>query len=80
VGRLALQLTSKRLNDYVSSTSGRDFTAKDFRTWGGTLLAAVALAEHAQKHGFPETATDEKPVARQAPLRTARNGRQYAAA
>jgi DNA topoisomerase-1 len=24
---------------------GEDFTAKDFRTWGGTLLAAIALAE-----------------------------------
>jgi DNA topoisomerase-1 len=53
-------LTSKRLNDYVKLYLGPDFTAKDFRTWGGTLLAAVALAEHAQKHGFPETATDEK--------------------
>jgi DNA topoisomerase I len=25
---------------------GEEFTAKDFRTWGGTLIAAVALAEH----------------------------------
>ena len=25
---------------------GDEFTAKDFRTWGGTLIAAVALAEH----------------------------------
>jgi DNA topoisomerase IB len=24
---------------------GKEFSAKDFRTWGGTLLAAVALAE-----------------------------------
>ena len=36
-------LTSKRLNDYVKLYLGPDFTAKDFRTWGGTLLAAVAL-------------------------------------
>jgi DNA topoisomerase-1 len=53
-------LTSPRLNDYVKLYLGSDFTAKDFRTWGGTLLAAVAFAEHAKRCGFPETATDEK--------------------
>ena len=53
-------LTSKRLNDYVKLYLGDEFTAKDFRTWGGTLLAAVALAEHAKRHGFPETVTAEK--------------------
>jgi DNA topoisomerase-1 len=53
-------LTSPRLNDYVKLYLGQDFTAKDFRTWGGTLLAAVAFAERVKRHGFPETATDEK--------------------
>jgi DNA topoisomerase I len=53
-------LTSPRLNDYVKLYLGPDFTAKDFRTWGGTLLAAVAFAERATRHGFPETAADEK--------------------
>jgi DNA topoisomerase I len=53
-------LTSRRLNDYVKLYLGPDFTAKDFRTWGGTLVAAVAFAERAQKHGFPETTADEK--------------------
>jgi DNA topoisomerase-1 len=53
-------LTSKRLNDYVKLFMGPDFSAKDFRTWGGTLLAAIALAEHASHSGFPETKTDEK--------------------
>jgi DNA topoisomerase I len=53
-------LTSKRLNDYVKIYMGDDFSAKDFRTWGGTLNAAIAFAEHAQRHGFPETKTDEK--------------------
>jgi DNA topoisomerase IB len=38
-------LTGKRLNDYVAIYLGEEFTAKDFRTWGGTVLAAVALAE-----------------------------------
>jgi DNA topoisomerase I len=53
-------LTSKRLNDYVKTYMGNDYTAKDFRTWGGTLLAAVGFAEHVARHGFPETRTDEK--------------------
>jgi DNA topoisomerase-1 len=53
-------LTSKRLNDYVKLYMGPEFSAKDFRTWGGTLTAAVALAERAQRDGFPETKTDEK--------------------
>jgi DNA topoisomerase-1 len=39
-------LAGPRLNDYVGLHLGEDFTAKDFRTWGGTLLAAIALAEH----------------------------------
>jgi DNA topoisomerase-1 len=39
-------LTGRRLNDYIREHMGEDFTAKDFRTWGGTLLAAIALAEH----------------------------------
>src|SRR5918994_486993 len=38
-------LTGKRLNDYVRIYLGEEFTAKDFRTWGGTLEAAIALAE-----------------------------------
>ena len=38
-------LTGKRLNDYIRIYLGEEFTAKDFRTWGGTLVAAIALAE-----------------------------------
>jgi DNA topoisomerase IB len=32
------------VNDYVKQASGGEFTAKDFRTWNATVLAAVALA------------------------------------
>ena len=39
-------LTERHLNDYVQEHMGEEFTVKDFRTWGGTLLAAIALAEH----------------------------------
>jgi DNA topoisomerase-1 len=38
-------LTSRRLNEYIAEHMGAEFTAKDFRTWGGTLLAAIAFAE-----------------------------------
>jgi DNA topoisomerase I len=38
-------LTSRTLNEYVKTNLGPEFTAKDFRTWGGTLLAAIAFAE-----------------------------------
>ncbi len=36
---------SADVNDYLREISGRDFTAKDFRTWAGTALAAQALQE-----------------------------------
>jgi DNA topoisomerase I len=39
-------LTGARLNDYVRQYLGEESTAKDFRTWGGTLIAAIGLAEH----------------------------------
>jgi DNA topoisomerase I len=32
------------INDYIKSVVGEQFSAKDFRTWTGTVLAAVALA------------------------------------
>ena len=38
-------LGSRRLNEYIRDHLGEEFTAKDFRTWGGTLVAAIALAE-----------------------------------
>ena len=34
----------RTINDYVRAASGGPFTAKDFRTWAGTLLGACALA------------------------------------
>ena len=38
-------LTARDVNDYVHRRIGRGYTAKDFRTWGGTLRAATVLAE-----------------------------------
>lgn len=34
----------RHVNDYIQSIIGTDFTAKDFRTWAGTLLCSIALA------------------------------------
>jgi len=34
----------EHLNEYIKSVMGPDFTAKDFRTWAGTLICACALA------------------------------------
>ena len=33
-------VTSQDVNEYLRQIAGEDFTAKDFRTWGGTVLAA----------------------------------------
>jgi DNA topoisomerase-1 len=49
-------LTGAKLNEYVREHLGDEFTAKDFRTWGGTLIAAVELAER----GLAETETEAK--------------------
>jgi DNA topoisomerase I len=38
-------LTGRKLNEYIQRWMGEEFTAKDFRTWGGTLEAAIAFAE-----------------------------------
>lgn len=36
---------SRDLNAYVKEVMGQEFTPKDFRTWAGTLFAAVKLAQ-----------------------------------
>jgi DNA topoisomerase I len=40
-------LTSSHVNNYLQEITGRDFTAKDFRTWAGTVLAAQILCGQA---------------------------------
>jgi DNA topoisomerase I len=37
-------VTSQDVNEYLRQIAGEDFTAKDFRTWGGTVLAAIAFS------------------------------------
>ena len=38
-------VTSSDVNAYLKEITGKDVTAKDFRTWAGTVLAAMALNE-----------------------------------
>jgi DNA topoisomerase-1 len=37
-------VTSQDVNDYLQEITGEEFTAKDFRTWAGTVLTAMALS------------------------------------
>jgi DNA topoisomerase IB len=52
-GRREHDVTAGDINDYLREISGGDFTAKDFRTWHATVLAAVGLAV-----STPAAATD----------------------
>jgi DNA topoisomerase-1 len=49
-------IDSGMVNEYIKSISGGDFTAKDFRTWAGTVQALLAFKEM----GYSETATGTK--------------------
>ncbi len=49
-----VNLTDRRLNEYIKEHIGEDFSGKDFRTWGGTLLAAIAFAERGPVEGKAE--------------------------
>jgi DNA topoisomerase-1 len=39
------EVCSEDVNEYIQAISGQPFTAKDFRTWAGTVLAAIALGQ-----------------------------------
>jgi DNA topoisomerase I len=44
------KIGSSDVNEYLKQIAGTDFTAKDFRTWFGTVLAGMALQEIAAAH------------------------------
>lgn len=54
-------ISSSDVNDYLRSITGQDYTAKDFRTWAGTVLAAHALQGY---EGFESTTQRKKNVVR----------------
>jgi DNA topoisomerase IB len=43
-GRRWRDLRSADINEYLKEVTGDDYSAKDFRTWAATMLAAIALA------------------------------------
>src|SRR4051794_1765511 len=51
------EVTSADVNEYLKEITGRDITAKDFRTWAGTVMAAMALQEF---EAFDTKATQKK--------------------
>jgi DNA topoisomerase-1 len=53
-GRLWRDLTARDVNEYLHESLGVPFSAKDFRTWGGTLRAATVLAELGPPRGSTE--------------------------
>jgi DNA topoisomerase-1 len=54
-GRGWREIRAEEVNAYIKSAAGGEFSAKDFRTWNATVLAAIALAAHAQE-GSSKTA------------------------
>lgn len=58
-----VDVTSADVNAYIKRVAGDDFSAKDFRTWSATVLAAV---------GFAEAGCDDAPPAGRTPSRNAR--------
>jgi DNA topoisomerase IB len=61
-GRRWVDVRSDDVNEYLKRTTAEGHSAKDFRTWNATVLAAVALAGHER----PETKTARKRVIRAA--------------
>ena len=56
-------VTRQHINDYIKEVMGESFSAKDFRTWAGTLVCACALARNGQEAPASATATKKKIVA-----------------
>ncbi len=65
-GRI-IDVKDRHVNDYIQSIIGKDFTAKDFRTWAGTLLCSIALG----MQGQGASKTDRKRRVRKAIVATA---------
>ncbi|HYI37626.1 MAG TPA: hypothetical protein VEX39_13505 [Thermoleophilaceae bacterium] len=55
-GRRWVDVKSADVNEYLKEATGGDFSAKDFRTWNATVLAALALAPTAEAARASKTA------------------------
>src|SRR3954468_3048291 len=56
-------VTSGDVNAYVRDAMGEDFTAKDFRTWGASVIAFEAMLEKLNEHGTVKLKSVIEPVA-----------------
>ena len=53
-----VDVKSRHINEYIKEVMGARFSAKDFRTWAGTLVCACALARAGRE--MPDTRTGKK--------------------
>ena len=51
------------VNAYLKEAGGRDFSAKDFRTWNATVLAAVGLASRTNEEQEPPSRSRRRRIA-----------------
>src|SRR4051812_34425740 len=56
-------VTSGDVNAYIKAAMGEDFTAKDFRTWGASVIAFEAMLEKLNEHGTVKLKSVIEPVA-----------------
>lgn len=50
-------VTRRHINEYIKEVMGESFSAKDFRTWAGTLVCACALARDGNDVALPASAS-----------------------
>jgi DNA topoisomerase-1 len=58
VDRTFVDVKRRHINEYIKEVMGVSFSAKDFRTWAGTLVCACALARAGKE--MPDTKTGKK--------------------
>ena len=56
-------ITRRHINEYIKEVMGSNFSAKDFRTWAGTLVCACALARNGDEIPDKKTARKKRVVA-----------------
>jgi DNA topoisomerase I len=57
-----VKITRRHINDYIKEVMGSNFSAKDFRTWAGTLVCACALARAGEEIPKRKTVRKKKIV------------------
>lgn len=58
-----VKVTGRHINAYIKEVMGSSFSAKDFRTWAGTLVCACALAREGNEIPVKKTAKNQRIVA-----------------